>query len=100
MKTQETVELLDYVITISTDERFRMEDVVDDELYWLVDFHVARKSPRHHDEILCKGHIKNDGCSNWHFDDCVHFCDAEEATAIGKVMEFCYKQAAYYTRDL
>jgi hypothetical protein len=99
LKEQEKIEFGDYIITISTDEANRMHDVKDDELYWSVEFHVERKFPRCDGEFLFDGFIRNDGCSNWNWDDCTHFCDAEEAKGVGEVLAECYRQARYYTRD-
>lgn len=97
---QEKIECGDYIITISTDEECRMKDVTDDELYWAVNFMVEPKIPKCDGEFLFEGSVRNDGCSNWRFDDCVHFCDPAEVACVSQCLAECYNQARYYTRDL
>lgn len=44
------------------------------------------------------GHIRWDGCSNWHFDEqdrvMLHFCDVEQASNIGALFRRLYEWAA------
>jgi hypothetical protein len=48
-------------------------------------------------ERFLHGSIKWDGCSNWHFDiqdDCmIHFCSAQDAAAIGVLLNELYRIA-------
>lgn len=49
-------------------------------------------------DVFLHGHIKWDGCSNWHFDEqdamMLHFCGARRTTSIGRLMAEMYRLAA------
>ena len=48
-------------------------------------------------QIFLHGHIKWDGCSNWHFDEqdsvMLHFCSKKQGEDIGKLFSQLYKIA-------
>jgi hypothetical protein len=64
-----------------------------------VSMRVTHVHPRMRDEVLLTGFIKYDHCSNWHMDDCIHFCEQEEAAEFGKMLEHLYELADDYLID-
>ena len=43
--------------------------------------------------MICDGSIKWDGCSNWHFDPCVHFCGKQQSIDLGTLFGSLYDWA-------
>lgn len=46
-------------------------------------------------QIWLEGSVKFDGCSNWHFEECmaVHFCTKEQCENLGKLLTMCWEWA-------
>ena len=45
-------------------------------------------------EVFLEGGVKWDGCSNWFFpDSCYHFCEKEQAMAVGALFQRLYEWA-------
>jgi len=65
---------------------------------YMVDFHVYEIDCEEGAEPYLHGHVKWDGCSNWHFDEqdraMLHCCSREDLTRIGEVMAACWDWAA------
>ncbi len=66
-------------------------------------WNMASPCPRSVDSLedavrFLHGHIKWDGCSNWHFNEqdqvMLHFCDVEQASNIGVLFRRMYEWAA------
>jgi hypothetical protein len=57
--------------------------------------------PNYGNSLLCEGHIKWDGCSNWKFGEgySLHFCSIDEAESFAKLMPDLYKWAAEIMTD-
>lgn len=52
------------------------------------------------DELFLDGHVKWDGCSNFHFpDSCYHFCRVKDAAAVGVLLQRLYEHAAAVLED-
>lgn len=48
--------------------------------------------------VYLHGHVKWDGCSNWHFDEqdscMLHGCDRQDLVALGEIMARCWDWAS------
>ncbi|MFY7897013.1 MAG: hypothetical protein ACOVP8_12325 [Phycisphaerales bacterium] len=42
---------------------------------------------------VVSGYVKWDGCSNWTFDDCVHFCERDGPLKLATAMAACHDHA-------
>ena len=47
------------------------------------------------EDMIYKGSVKWDGCSNWNeIDGCIHFCDTYQIDAFAQAFKHCYAHAS------
>jgi hypothetical protein len=79
-------------------EELNLAIIVKEKADYSVDYEVYKAYEQINgfelDELVVKGYVKWDGCSNWEFSNLLHFCSKEEIENLSVAMRKCWDLTA------